>query len=465
MLFTSHFQLSTFPMLSSASIRQDPAFTALLASAFCMGFSLPLARVALVLALVLTLRDVARGRRTWRFPASAWAWVAFAVVAFVTTAAVAATNTDPLIVPRRGLGKLTKLLWFAPLPVVATLIDSRARVAQVLTAFALGTGLEAVRVLVGNTVGAWIQATLPFPDDPPATSTTPARLLAVTDSLGLTDQLRAWTSDHWRARTFNDALAKLAGMATAQRLMVGTVAALGLTLHARVAGNPRTFRRLAALTLLIAVGLLVALKRGPWIATALVAAPLLTASLGLRRMLPALLVAAACVLALPAARARLSALPSEFSLKKGGRAAMWTHVVPGCRADHPWGVGFRGLTNDAMRRYTRRVELFQNHVHSNPLQVLVELGWQGLAAYLVWMLLALRDGVRLIRRPPSGPSDALLRAIPLAMLATLVLNGFVEYNLADGELVLIYGLIMGLAAVRLLPASLPTREAEPLPNS
>ncbi len=423
----------------------EPAWRALLAAAFCTGFSLPLARLALAAALALTLRDVFRGRRRWCFPASAWGWLAYLLVALVTSALVAATNEDPLIVPGRGIGKLTKLAWYFAIPLVATLVDSRKRFADVLLAFAFGSGIEALRVLLLNVPGAWLQVALPFPGEPHAAAGAPARLLAFCDRLGLTERLRHWIAEPWRARTYNAALAKLAGMATGQRLMAGFLAALGLWLQARREAAPRGARRLAALTLLLLAGFLLALKRGPWMSALLVAVPLLAAGLGLRRTLPALALALVLVAALPAARERLADLPSELSFDKGGRALMWMHIVPCCRRDHPWGVGFRGLTNEAMRRYTRRVEQRQNHVHSNPLQVLVELGWQGLAAFLAWMALGLRDALRLAFRGGS-PQTLPLRALPLALFAALALTGIVEYNLADGELVLVYGLALGLAA-------------------
>ncbi len=449
--------------------RQDPAYAALLGFAFCSGFSLPLARVALLVALAFTLRDVVRNHRTWRSPATGWAWIGFLGVAVVTTAIIAATNTDELIIPHRGLGKINKLLWFLAIPLVPAVVNSRERFFQVVAVFALGTGVEALRVLLLHTTGAWIQVTLPLPGDRSPVSAAGERLIAVTDTLRLTERLRDWIVDPWRARTFNDALAKLSGMATAQRLMVGALASLGLTLSVAKAPDRVMLRRFGLLTLLVLAGLVVALKRGPWISTLLVAVPLLMAGLGLRRTLPALCLAVALVAALPAARGRLAELPREFEYRRGGRALMWMQVVPGCRRDHPWGVGFRGLTNEAMRRHARHVEQRQNHVHSNPLQILVELGWQGLAAYVVWMLLALRDSARLLSRgggwrlqsassaggglPANGwkPSDGLLRSVPLAMIAALILNGLVEYNFADGELVLIYGMAMGLAAVRLAP--------------
>ncbi len=414
-----------------------------------MGFSHPLARVFLVLTLLQTIREVLRGERRWRLPATAWGWFGFVLVAAVTTALVAAFQTDALIAPRSGLRKLPKLLWFMLIPIVPTLIDSEAQFRRVAWAFALGVGVEALSTLLLNTTGAWIQITLPMARDPLPHSPAGTRLLAVTDALGWTEALRSWTLSHWRARTYGEALGKLSGMGAAQRLMCGVPTALALALQARRDGEARRARQLTALTLVILAALILALKRGPWIATLLVTLPMLATNAGWRKSLVAVVLLTAVTLALPAARTRLAELPGELAIRRGGRALMWTEIVPGCRRDHPWGVGFRGLTNEIMRRYNWRVERRQNHVHSNPLQVLVELGWQGLLAYIVWMLVALRDAVRCATqaratggRGPPGP----LHGFPLAVLGVLLINGIVEYNLANAGIVLIYGLVMGLAA-------------------
>ena len=114
------------------------------------------------------------------------------------------------------------------------------------------------------------------------------------------------------------------------------------------------------------------------------------------------------------------------------------------------GVGFRGLTFDALRKAPTpnawRLELNQNHLHNNFLQVLVELGWAGLAVYLAWMAVSFRAVIRRARTPwaEERDGDALLRTAPLLVLSALFLNGFVEYNLADAEVTLLYGLAMGL---------------------
>jgi len=77
--------------------------------------------------------------------------------------------------------------------------------------------------------------------------------------------------------------------------------------------------------------------------------------------------------------------------------------------------------------------------------VLVETGWAGLWAYLVWMVAAVAAGVRAVRRGGT-PSERLYAAGLLAILLGLILNGLVEYNFGDTELMILYGLVMGAPA-------------------
>ena len=98
----------------------------------------------------------------------------------------------------------------------------------------------------------------------------------------------------------------------------------------------------------------------------------------------------------------------------------------------------------------RHLEQERNHVHSTPLQAFVDFGWAGLAVWAVWMALAFRSTGALAarsRRPAPGSAlpDTLCFAAPLAMLASLVLFGLVEYNLADAAVVPLYSLAMGLS--------------------
>ena len=128
---------------------------------------------------------------------------------------------------------------------------------------------------------------------------------------------------------------------------------------------------------------------------------------------------------------------------------MWTKIAPELVRQHPWGIGYRSLTNDMMRRIAPEVEPERDHLHSNLVQVLVDSGWLGLALYLFWMSGAIANAASLARKAQrlwAAPEPAL---ILLLAMAGLFANGLVEYNFGDAEIVLLYGFIMGSASSRL----------------
>lgn len=437
-------------------------YAALAASAFCTGFSMPLARIFLVVALVCAIRDAALGRIRLRWTAPVAGWAAYSLLAVVVTALVAATLPEgSLIDPARGLRKTEKLLWFMGALLVPVYATTRERFRGLLAAFVAGSALYAAAILVGHPVGAWIQRTIPIHRRPPAPGTAAAWLLSVTDALGLTQTVRNWATTPWYPRTYAQALGKLGGMGQAQRLMAATIAAAGLWVsreecggespQSRCASGPlclcvkNSRRGLCIITALLFAGLVITLKRGSLIVLFLVVGVMLARRIGWRRLLAALVLALAVALALPPLRHRMAELPDELRFNKGGRVLMWTDLAPAMLRRHPWGVGFRGLTYKSLRYATEngwRLEKNQNHLHCNFVQVAVELGWLGLAAYLAWMALAFHAAAR--RHEPDDP----LTAIPLQLLFALFLNGVVEYNLPDGETVLIYGLAMGLSSTK-----------------
>ena len=442
----------------------DAAYAALAASAFCTGFSMPVARIFLAVAFVFALRDASLGRIRLRWTAPVAGWAAYSALAIVVTAIVAATLPEgALIAPAKGLCKTEKLLWFAGALLLPAYATTRERFRTILAAFAAGSGLYAAAILMGHPIGAWLQHTIPFPKRPPDPGTASAWLLSVTDALGLTQRVRDWAVSPWYPRTYAQALGKLAGMGQAQRLMAAALVSLGLWLSRR-AGEPapvpsafadapsrygalvaRLLRATASLwwTALLFAGLVITLKRGSLIVFLLVASVPVLRRVSWKRVVPVAVLALALAFALPPFRHRIAQLPDEFRFTKGGRVLMWTDLAPAMHRAHPWGVGFRGLTYPSLRYATEngwRLERNQNHLHSNIAQVTVELGFLGLAVYLAWMALSLR---RASRR--AGRGDA-VSALPLLLLTSLFLNGLVEYNLVDGETVLIYGLAMGLAA-------------------
>ncbi len=537
-------------MKFAQTVKSDPSWAAFLAFAFCAGVSMPAARAALAACLVLTLCDRAR-RRLLRFTAPSAGWLVYLALAAVVTAALAATNWDPLIQPGRGLQKLDKLVWFFAIPLAVVQVDSRLRLLAVLRAFVLGAAVTALCVVLLHPAMAWFQISFPTswqmvardldPASSPVTSFQ-AFLYRATESLGLLGAVNRWIELPWRAQTYAQAVVKLGSMQDAQRLMVALPAAFCL---AAECFRARTRRVPAFLLLaLVAAGLLLAFKRGPVLAGFAVCFALLLSRLRWWKALPVLAVCAAAAFAMPHVRGRFAELPDEFRLAKGGRALMWCRIVPELHREHPWGVGFRSLTSAKMREAERRaaidgeiaeaegavaryqadrppsksragrrlaaekqrlwrmlhwrdldartqalartrpepgtpaaddlrrarkdlarweaagltrvrLEMDRNHVHSTPLQAFVDFGWAGVAAWALWMFLALRATVALARRSrrpaaDSAAPETLCFAAPLAMLSALVLFSFVEYNLADAAVVLLYGLAMGLTGPSLL---------------
>ena len=125
---------------------------------------------------------------------------------------------------------------------------------------------------------------------------------------------------------------------------------------------------------------------------------------------------------------------------------MWCRVVPFLIHAHPAGVGYGCLTNDMMREAYRKVEPNRNHVHANWGEVLVETGWLGLGLYLLWMGKALLDGIRMIGGTRMAAwKDRAVGVAVLLMFVGLLLNGLVEYNFGDTELMFVYAVLMGLA--------------------
>ena len=414
---------------------------------------MPLARIFLVVAFACAIRDACLGRARLRWTAPVAGWAAYSLLAVAVTAIVAATLPEgSLINPTRGLRKTEKLLWFMGALLIPAYATTRERFREMLAAFVAGSALYAAAILVGHPIGAWLQCTIPFPKRPPDPGTASAWLLSVSDSLGLTQTLRDWAATPWRPRTYAQALGKLGGMGQAQRLMAATIAAIGLwTRGGRGENDSRGVREVRGVALwpwcaaLLFAGLAITLKRGSLIVLLLVGGALLARRIGWRRIAAVAALVLAVALALPPLRHRLAELPDELRFTKGGRVLMWTDLAPAMHRRHPWGVGFRGLTYESLRYATEngwRLEKHQNHLHSNLVEVAVELGWLGLAAYLAWMALAFRAAAR--RQEPGVP----LSAIPLLLLLSLFLNGLVEYNLVDGETVLIYGLAMGLSCTK-----------------
>jgi len=306
--------------------------------------------------------------------------------------------------PELGVPRLSKLLWFAGIPAAATLVRSERRLGTLLACLAAGAGILSLRVLTARAGLVWemIQG-----DGGAAT----ARLV------------------------------HLGSMTDAQRLMIGILVTTGFLFT----GNGRRARGWLWLLLAIqSTALLLQFKRGSWICTVAVVGVLLARRAN-GKVLAALALIVIGALCLPPVRARVGELKTELSAQKGGRVVMWTRITPAIVREHPWGIGWRSLTNEMMRDIAPAVEPRRVHLHSNPAEILVATGWLGLAVYLAWMAAALRDAGRFCRQSRT-PVEQGYALVLLLMFAGLLVNGLVEFNFGDGEIVLLYGLIMGCAA-------------------
>lgn len=222
--------------------------------------------------------------------------------------------------------------------------------------------------------------------------------------------------------------------------------ALALLIPPMVFGCCRASRGFCwGLLALNGVGLLAHFKRGSWLAFGAVL--VVFAALTRRwKILLALAIAALAMTALPQVRHRLAALPDEFTEMQGGRGALWFKVAPELIRQYPMGMGWRATRKDDFQGYARYVQPELNHLHNNPLQVTLETGWVGLALWLLWMGGAGSCGMRAcIRLRGCGDPEAMAQALSLflAFLA-LHLNGLVEFNFGDGEILLLYSLLMAL---------------------
>jgi O-antigen ligase len=165
------------------------------------------------------------------------------------------------------------------------------------------------------------------------------------------------------------------------------------------------------------------------------------------RYLALLIVLAVGTALLPPVWCRICSLKKEFDCSQGGRIVMWTKIAPPLIAAHPLGIGYRALTPELMKQVADEqgvvVEAERDHLHSNPVQVLVSLGWAGLAVYLLWMGGAIFVGIQVVRSLPVESAERTGVLSLVLMLAALIMNGLIEYNLGDAELVVPYAVLLG----------------------
>lgn len=316
--------------------------------------------------------------------------------------------------------RAAKLLWFLLVPVTVVLLRGEVRRARgVILALILGATVLGVKDLI---LYPLLAARKPMPD-------------------------------------FLTALIDKGSMADGQILMLGTVLTVVWLVVSRQAGERLPWWSGAVLAAEVG-GLIINFKRGSWFCALLLLGCYLLPRLRMRAWL-AVLAATAVFFMLPPVQARMSQLGREFNVEGGGRLTMWAKIAPALIRENPQGIGYGCLTNARMKAIDRKVEPNRNHLHSNVVQVLVETGWAGLGLYLVWMGFWIRDAARRRREATgAGAAPRLVASAGLLLCAGLLLNGLVEYNFGDTEMMFIYAFAMGLAASPLGAAASPPRHLD-----
>lgn len=379
------------------------AYICLVASAFTCAFSLPAGRAFLGLSLIILIADSIILRKFISLSRTVWIGIAFISLLLFST-----VNSETFSLEHN---KLLKLVWFAGVPITAALVTSSWRLSGILGGYALGTGVLSVKTFLDSI------------------------LLCV----------KARTGIGGGSLDYSTVLINAGSMTDGQRYMLGIVVVIAFIYICRRQDRPSVGWWI--LLLIQSVALILTLKRGSLICTCVLVSLFIIFKTNWKYLLMLLAVVVVVAL-LPPVKARLLGLKDEFRESKGGRATMWVKIAPELIKRHPWfGMGYRQLTNKMMVDIAPEVERERTHLHSNPIQVFVDGGIIGFVLYLVWMISAFVDAVRLgFRSRQHGP---VLSATALAltlMLSGLCLHGLVEYNLGDAEIVLLYGLVMGCCA-------------------
>ncbi len=440
---------------------KDPAWAFFLIFASASFISTPIARVALILTIIsVVVSEVAAKREKrpgrLRLTLPTIGWIGYFTVAIIVSAIMASTINDELLVSAKGFKKLTKLLYFAGIPFVAVLMNTRERFIQTLKVVVYSAAVFALYTIVSTPLYAWLQTYYPVHEanlagTPVVGSATgfAAFVQSAAAAVGLDSMLqeslcsKSWLP--WGGRPpvsfggrsgFYYSFVAHGSMDAAQKFMVAVLASVPLIISSESTNKERL--KYGALALIIAVGLIVTCKRGPFLATLVVLAIVLLSRIKLWKSLLAVALIVAGIVFITPARERFSTLPDEFNKENGGRALMWTKIAPELHKEYPYGIGFRALTADKMVAIDSRIEPNRTHVHSTPLQAFVDFGYLGLIAWAAWMALTFAAGIKFARSDKSVYS-----IVPLAAFSALFLFSLVEYNIADSGVVVLYVLVMG----------------------
>jgi O-antigen ligase len=338
--------------------------------------------------------------------------LALPLVLFVAWTVVAALASDDL---RDSLSTCKNLMNLAGLWIVASTLEDARAARRFLAGLALALGVVAVLAIVQ--VGAC-----------------PAEVPRASYGRVIVNFFRHCS----RAHGFFSIYMTLAGVLV--MLLTATLPRL-----LRLEG----LRVVAPVWLVSVVALALTYVRGAWLG---LAAGVLGVLASLRRrsvtVLVLIVVVIAALAAVPRIGERLHTLGSlrddtsrdRLAMLKTGLSLVRAHPLLGIGPGQVKRVYPTAAGPDALRRST-------SHLHDTPLQIAVERGIPGLAAWLAIFALFFVHTIRLIRRLPAENVDRTLVVGVQAAIVSFLIAGLFEYNFGDTEVLLVMLSLMALPFV------------------
>lgn len=230
--------------------------------------------------------------------------------------------------------------------------------------------------------------------------------------------------------------------------LAGVLSLVLLAILPRLLPGVGGLRRFGAPWLVMLAGLVATYTRGAWIGFA---AGVLTVAATVRRgrwLLVAglLLLAGAALLAPRELRHRFLSMadPDEAGIRE--RVYMWRSGLAMWRERPVLGIGPGGVKREYPRyALPEAVKKRTGHVHNTPLQILVERGVLGLAAWLaIWAAFFTRCIAVLRRLPGEAVAERVLVVGSAAAIVAFLVGGLSEYNFGDSEVVMVAWCVMAL---------------------
>ncbi|RMG39995.1 MAG: O-antigen ligase domain-containing protein [Candidatus Dadabacteria bacterium] len=185
----------------------------------------------------------------------------------------------------------------------------------------------------------------------------------------------------------------------------------------------------------ITLALILNLKRGPWLG-AICGLAVIFFSYSKRMAITSVLLIVAALFIFTPTRQRIVHSMDHFFVP-GGRSSIWQVGIE-LATKYPLGIGYENAS--VLRKFDPQIPPELRHFHSNPINIMVESGWIGLAIYFWWIFSVIKLGLSLKHR--QGPAT-IVTGISCAFLSWQV-AGLVEYNFGDSEIYLMVLILLGV---------------------